>query len=93
MAMYVGLLDGSGDVWGVVIPDLPGIHGGGPTPEAAIVDAISAFREVVRIRAEDGDDWTVPPRTLAEVLADPEVMEDIAVSGATTVMIPLLSDT
>lgn len=93
MKEYVGLLDGSGDVWGAVIPDLPGIHGGGPTSEAAIADAISAFREVDRTRAEDGEDWAVPhARSLAEVLADPEVIEDIAVSGAMTVMIPLMND-
>lgn len=93
MKKYVGLLDGGGDVWGVVIPDLPGIHGGGATPDAAIADAISAFREVVRIRAEDGDVWIVPPpRSLAEVLTDPEVQEDIRFSGATTVMVLLPAD-
>ncbi len=36
MTHYVGILDGSGTVWGVRVPDLPGCHGGGETPEAAI---------------------------------------------------------
>jgi predicted RNase H-like HicB family nuclease len=45
MAHYVGILDGSGDTWGVRVPDLPGCHGGGDTAEAAITDAISAARE------------------------------------------------
>ena len=45
MIYYVGILDGSGDTWGVRIPDCPGCHGGGATPEAAISDAISALRE------------------------------------------------
>ena len=39
---YYGILDGKDDVWGVRIPDLPGCHGGGSTPEAAMCDAISA---------------------------------------------------
>lgn len=39
---YFGILDGADDVWGVRIPDLPGCHGGGATPDAAISDALSA---------------------------------------------------
>ena len=39
---YYGILDGKDDVWGVRIPDLPGCHGGGSTPEAAMSDAMSA---------------------------------------------------
>ena len=39
MTHYVGVLDGSGDVWGVRIPDIPGCVGGGATAEAAIADA------------------------------------------------------
>jgi len=42
---YYGILDGQGDVWGVRIPDLPGCHGGGSTPEAAMSDAMSAAAE------------------------------------------------
>lgn len=44
MTYYVGILDGSGSVWGVRIPDVPGCHGGGNSAEAAIADAISALR-------------------------------------------------
>jgi hypothetical protein len=80
---YVGILDGAGDVWGVRIPDVPGCHGGGPTPEAAIADAISALH-----------DWDVPtckPRTAQEVMADSESEFDAA-GGETLVMIPHLAD-
>ena len=42
MAQYVGILDGAKDVWGIRIPDFPGCHGGGSTPEAALADAIGA---------------------------------------------------
>ncbi len=44
MTEYIGILDGAGSVWGVRIHDLPGCHRGGPTAEAAIVDAVSAAR-------------------------------------------------
>eukprot|EP01037_Dinobryon_pediforme_P029075 gene29075-32589_t len=38
MVHYVGIIDGSDDVWGVRVPDFPGCHGGGATAEAAIED-------------------------------------------------------
>lgn len=80
---YVGILDGSGDVWGVRIPDVPGCHGGGATPEAAIEDAISALR-----------DWDLPlpaPRSTQHVISDPEAAFDAA-AGETLVMIPHVAD-
>ncbi len=45
MVYYGGILAGSADVWGMRIPDCPGCHGGGPSPDAAISGAISALRE------------------------------------------------
>ncbi len=90
MTYYVGLLDGSGDVWGVTIPDVPGMNGGGATPEEAIGDAISAFREVAAMMVADGTPLP-KPRTLSEIIRDPEVAEDVA-KGATAVMVPLLLD-
>lgn len=42
---YFGILDGADDVWGVRIPDLPGCHGGGATPDAALSDVMSAAAE------------------------------------------------
>jgi predicted RNase H-like HicB family nuclease len=45
MMYYVGIVEGADDAWGVRIPDCPGCHGAGATPEAAISDAISALRE------------------------------------------------
>jgi hypothetical protein len=46
MTHYVGVLDGSGDVWGVRFPDIPGCVGGGPTPKEAVADAAEALRDV-----------------------------------------------
>ena len=44
---YVGILDGSKNVWGVRLPDIDGCVGGGPTPEAAIADVTQALRDVL----------------------------------------------
>lgn len=51
---YVGLLDGSDDVWGVRIPDIDGCVGGGATPEAAIADVTQALRHVLAHRQSSG---------------------------------------
>jgi len=81
MTFYLGILDGSGDVWGVRIPDFSGVHGGGATPEAAIVDAISVMHEVAAYLRESGEALPVP-RALSEVLGEAE-------SGEVPVVLPL----
>jgi hypothetical protein len=43
MIQYAGILDGSGDIWVIRTPDLPGFHGGGKTTEAATVDTVSVW--------------------------------------------------
>jgi predicted RNase H-like HicB family nuclease len=89
MAQYFGILDGKGSVWGVRIPDFPGCHGGGATPEAALADAISALREVAADHADN--DLAIPaPRALDEVRRDKEAAFDP--KSETLVMVPLLLD-
>ncbi|MGE0749242.1 MAG: type II toxin-antitoxin system HicB family antitoxin [Variibacter sp.] len=86
MTHYVGILDGSGKTWGVRVPDLPGVHGGGKTPEAAISDAISAAREWAAHAVSKG--VAIPrPRPMTAVMLSGEVE-----AGEATVMIPLLLD-
>lgn len=85
MTHYAGILDGSGSVWGIRIPDLPGVHGGGERPEAAILDAISAAREWAAHVVAKGKGIPAP-RLLCEILR--EVGE-----GEAIVIIPVLSDT
>lgn len=86
MTNYVGVLDGSGEVWGVRFPDIDGCVGGGETPEAAIADATEALRDVADHRR--GADRAMPrPSTVAKVLASGEVAANEAV-----VLIPLLLD-
>jgi len=73
MIAFIAILDGSDDVWGVRVPDMPGCHGGGATPESAIADATSALREL----AADGVAIRLP-RALRDIVADPSVNFDPA---------------
>ncbi len=90
MSYYVGILDGKGAVWGVRIPDFPGVHGGGSTPEEAVDDAIAALREVGAIMLSERQDLP-KARALAEVLADKRSAPNIK-AGELAVMVPLLVD-
>lgn len=88
MTHYVGILDGGDDVWGVRVPDLPGCHGGGASPEEAIADATSAVREWAEARL--AKHVSLPQaRTVADLLRSSEI--DSA-AGESAVMIPLLID-
>jgi predicted RNase H-like HicB family nuclease len=87
---YVGILDGAKDVWGVRMPDVPGCHGGGATPEAAIADAISALREFASHQAAKGIALE-PPRRVQAVIADKASGYDAA-AGESIVMVPLILD-
>lgn len=78
---HYGILDGSETVRGVRIPDLPGVHGSGPTPEAAIEDAISAAREWIAHHGAKG--LQIPtPRLRAAILPEVEAGERIVETGS-----------
>jgi len=85
--IYVGILDGEKDVWGVRIPDAPGVHGGGKTPEEAVEDAASALAEMARVSASRGHALP-PPRSWADIRNDPAVMSDLH-EGEILVMIEM----
>ncbi|WP_206437544.1 MULTISPECIES: type II toxin-antitoxin system HicB family antitoxin [unclassified Mesorhizobium] len=88
MMHYVGILDGADEVWGVRVPDLPGCHGGGASPEEAIADATSAVREWAEARM--AKHLPLPAaRTVADLLRLGEI--DSA-AGESAVMIPVLID-
>src|SRR5262245_35204519 len=86
MTYYVAILDGGKDVWGVRLPDFPGCHGGGPTPDAAIADATSALREFAALMVADGEQIPTA-RRLDELEPDERPGE-----GESLVMIPLVLD-
>jgi predicted RNase H-like HicB family nuclease len=88
MADYVGIIDRSGETWGVRIPDLPGCYGAGDSADAAIRDAASAAREWIA----HGEALGRPhpkARAMDEVLAAREV--DVA-AGEAVVIIAVLID-
>ena len=90
MAYYVGILDGRGKVWGVRVPDLPGVHGGGKSPEDAIADAVKAAREWAAHQTTRG--IMIPaPRSVQKIKADASLGVDLA-AGESLVMIPLVID-
>ena len=55
MARYLAIVDGSGKAWGAVIPDFPGCHGGGASPEEAVADATRALREFAADMVANGE--------------------------------------
>ncbi|TPJ73763.1 type II toxin-antitoxin system HicB family antitoxin [Mesorhizobium sp. B2-7-1] len=72
MTRYIGILDGSNNVWGVRVPDLPGCHGGGVSPEQAIADAAFAVCEWTEARI--AKHLPVPkPRALVDLLRSGEI--------------------
>ena len=88
MTNYIGILDGSGKVFGVRIPDLPGCYGGGATPEAAIADAMSAAREWIAHRETNGES-APKPSAMAQIL----IAETIdAAQNEAAVIVPVVLD-
>jgi predicted RNase H-like HicB family nuclease len=85
---FVGILDGSGSVWGVSVPDMPGCHGGGSSPDAAIADAIQAMSAWAQHAVTSGHDVPVA-RSVVDVIADLDVAFDPTL-GEATVMLPLV---
>ena len=72
MIRYVGIVDGSDGVWGVLVPDLAGCHGGGASLAEAIADAASAMREWIEARL--AKHLSMPnPRTVADLLQSGEI--------------------
>ncbi len=86
MTFYIGILDGSGDVWGVRIPDCPGAYGGGESAELAVASAIKGLTAWAGAAVKDGAQLP-KARSLAEILASGEIE-----AGETTVLVPLLLD-
>src|ERR1700689_2669827 len=88
MSDYVGIIDRSGETWGVRIPDLPGCYGAGDSADAAIRDAASAAREWIAHQAGLGRAHP-KARAMDEILAAGEV--DVA-AGEAAVLIGVLID-
>jgi predicted RNase H-like HicB family nuclease len=75
MTHYIGILDGSQDVWGIRIPDCPGAYGGGETPDKAVANAIEGLAAWAEATLKDGDRLPVP-RTLEMMPPIPKMLRD-----------------
>jgi predicted RNase H-like HicB family nuclease len=75
--------------YGVSFPDMPGCTSAGDTLDEAVANAVDALSGHVRMMDMDGD--AVPaPRSLEEIVADPELAEDR--EGALLSAIALVKD-
>jgi predicted RNase H-like HicB family nuclease len=82
MPNYFALIDGKLGAYGVVFPDVPGCHAMGKTMEKALLNAKSALKDWIAL-ANSVEGFGVPkPRTIGELLRDPEVIEQIKATGA-----------
>ncbi len=86
MIHYVGILDGSGKVWGVRFPDVPGCVGAGESPDEALEAAAAALRDVMAHKRA-GRFELPKASTVSEVLAAGEIGP-----GETAVLVPLVLD-
>ena len=75
--------------YGVSFPDMPGCTSAGDTLDEAVANAVDALSGHVRMMEMDGD--AVPaPRSLEDIIADPELAEDR--EGALLSAIALVKD-
>jgi predicted RNase H-like HicB family nuclease len=87
---YTALIDGKAGAYGVYFPDLPGCVAMGASLEQAIVNAAEVMRDWVDVTTIKGG--AIPePRPLEDLLADPEVAEDIG-RGALLRSVPLVRE-
>lgn len=86
---FIGLLHpGPGTGYGVTVPDLPGCTSGGPSLDAAAANAVVGLTGHLEAMIDDGD--PVPePRSLQDLIRDPEVKQTLA-EGSMFVQIPVL---
>jgi predicted RNase H-like HicB family nuclease len=75
--------------YGVSFPDFPGCISAGDTLDSALSNAVEALAGHVRVMAADGDPIP-PPRSLDDIMADPELREDR--EGAIFSAVPLVRD-
>ncbi|MEI9905725.1 MAG: type II toxin-antitoxin system HicB family antitoxin [Asticcacaulis sp.] len=86
---YIGLLEKEPQsLWGISFPDIPGCVSAGETADLAMTNAIDAVRSWLEAAKDDGED-APSPRTIEEIMIDPEVVSALAKGGA-IVRIPVV---
>ncbi|SEM23212.1 type II toxin-antitoxin system HicB family antitoxin [Bradyrhizobium sp. OK095] len=93
MAHYIAIIEDAGpdDAVGVWFPDLPGCVSGGDDVDEALESAPEAIAFYAQELTEDGRELP-PPRTLAELEADPEFADDIRNHTVALIEWPPLAD-
>lgn len=82
MAHYVALVDGKSNAFGVVFPDVPGCRATGKTMEEALFNAGVALKDWIARANSDEGFGIAKPRTVGELLRDPEVVDNMKTTGA-----------
>lgn len=87
MKTYFAAIMKEGDsAFGVIFPDVPGCFSAGDTFDEAVANAEEALRQHAEVAAECGR--SLPePRGFEQLMADPEVRQDIA--GVPLIAVPL----
>lgn len=76
MTIYFGILEGSGDNWGVWFPDRLGCVSAGSSADEAIENAASVLALFDELDREEGLD-SPAARPLEELHRDPDVQESL----------------
>ncbi|SDG49092.1 Predicted nuclease of the RNAse H fold, HicB family [Bradyrhizobium sp. Rc2d] len=94
MPHYIAIIEDAGpdDVVGVWFPDLPGCISGGDDVDEALENAPEALALYAQDLLDDGRQLP-PPRTLAELEADPEFADDLRNHMVARIEFPSRADT
>lgn len=93
MPHYIAIIEDAGPdhAVGVWFPDLPGCISGGDDVDEALENAPEALAFYAQELSADGRELP-PPRTLAELKADPEIAEDLRNHTAVPIEWPARTD-
>ena len=93
MAHYIAIIQDAGPdhAIGVWFPDLPGCISGGDDVDEALENAPEALALYAQDLIEDGRQLP-PPRTLAELEADPEIADDLRNHMVAEIEFPVRAD-
>ena len=93
MPHYVAIIEDNGpdEAVGMWFPDLPGCISGGDDVDEALENAPEAIALYAQELIEDGHELP-PPRTLADVKADPEFADDVRNHTVVLIEFPASAD-
>lgn len=87
---FAAVMKDEDSAYGVIFPDVPGCFSAGDTFEEAVANAEEALRQHAEVAAELGRKLP-EPRGFDQLLADPEVRQEIG--GMPLIAVPLMDTT